>query len=78
MKDSVVKEYVEKLSDENLQYLHTRLKQRLGGDLAEACDFMDQNAEMAAFFASSGGTADWFDRIDLVEKAINKEMEKNK
>jgi len=64
------------LSDDDLQYLHTRLKQRLGGDLAEAGDFMDKNPEMVQFFSNSDGSMDWFDRLDLVENAINKEMEK--
>ena len=74
--ESVVKEYVRGLSDDDLQYLHTRLKQRLGGDLAEAGDFMDKNPEMVQFFSNSDGSMDWFDRLDLVENAINKEMEK--
>jgi len=31
---------------------------------------------MVQFFSNSDGSMDWFDRLDLVENAINKEMEK--
>jgi hypothetical protein len=74
--ETIVREYAQRLSNEDLQYLYVRLQQRLGGDLGEACDFMAQDKEMDKLLSSSNGSYDWYDRIDLTTKSVEKEMKK--
>lgn len=71
-----LKEFCVKLSDDNLRFLHGRLSQRLGGDLAEAVDFLGGIREIDKWFSSASSCSDFYDMVDQVFFAVNKEHEK--
>jgi hypothetical protein len=48
-----LKEYCQKLSDDNVKFLYGRLTQRLGGDLAEAVDFLSSFRDLDRMLGSS-------------------------
>jgi len=71
-----LKEFCLKLSDDNLRFLHGRLSQRLGGDLAEAVDFLGGIREIDKWFATASTCNDFYDMVDHIFLAVNKEHEK--
>jgi hypothetical protein len=71
-----LKEFCLKLSDDNLRFLHGRLSQRLGGDLAEAVDFLGGIREIDKWFSTASTCNDFYDMVDHIFFAVNKEHEK--
>ena len=69
MKKSVVdlvRAYVRRLSDADFIFLHTRLSQRLGNDVADAIDFMEKSPEVDRWFSTSTGANGLYDMVDVV------------
>ena len=69
MKKSVVdlvRGYIRRLSDDDFIFLHTRLSQRLGNDVAEAVNFMEKTPEMDRWFSTSVDAIDLYDMVDIV------------
>jgi hypothetical protein len=71
-----LKEYYSKLSDDNVKFLVGRLNQRLGGDLAEAVDFLSNIREIDKWLSSASDSYEFYDMIDLINNAANKEHER--
>jgi Ni,Fe-hydrogenase III component G len=71
-----LKEFAHKLSDDNLRYLHGRLTQRINGDFAEAVQFLSDFKEIDKWFLSASDCNEFYDMVDLVYFALNKEHEK--
>jgi hypothetical protein len=71
-----LKEYCLKLSDDQVKFLIGRLNQRLGGDLAEAVDFLSHVREIDKWFASASSCVELYDMIDVVHFAVGKEHER--
>ena len=71
---NVLKEYVKKLSDDGLKFINLRLSQRVGGDVAEAVEFLQQHPEMDRWLASAGSASDFFDMVDLVDATVQQEV----
>ena len=68
--ETLLKEYVSKLSEDNLKFLAGRFTQRLPGDLAEAIDFLSETAEMDRFLSSAKGAWEFYDMLDQVAKYV--------
>lgn len=71
--ETILKEYVTKLPDENLKFLDSRLGQRLGGDLGEAVLELSQASEIDRWLAGAKGAVDFYDMLDLVAKYVERE-----
>lgn len=71
-----LKEYCQKLSDDNVKFLIGRLNQRLNGDLAEAVDFLGNVREIDKWLCSAENSNDFYDMIDLVHAAVAKEHDR--
>lgn len=71
-----LKEYCAKLSDDNVRFLQSRLNQRLPGDLPEAVNFLAGVREIDKWLASATSNDGFFDMIDMVDFAVQKEHEK--
>lgn len=71
-----LKEFCHKLSDDNVRFLQGRLSQRLGGDMAEAVEFLSGIREIDKWFSGASSCNELYDMIDLVYYAVNKEHEK--
>jgi len=74
--ETYLKEYCQKLSDENLKWLYSRLSQRLGGDLAEATENLSSSKEIDRWFLTAESPFDLYDMLDTVERVAAKEFEK--
>jgi len=74
--ETILKEYVGKLSDENLKFLDSRLNQRLSGDLAEALSFLAQTHDMDRWLSTAKGATEFYDMVDTVARNVEREYKK--
>lgn len=75
-KYDICKDFVRKLSDENLRYFKSKLAQRLGGDVGEVVEFVQKNSEMDRWLGSARNAEEYFDMIDHLDDMIESEIEK--
>lgn len=71
-----LKEFCHKLSDDHVRFLQGRLSQRIGADMAEAVEFLGGIREIDKWLCSASSCNEFYDMIDLVFFAVNKEHEK--
>lgn len=71
-----LKEYCQRLSDENIKFLTGRLSQRLSGDIAEVLDFLSNVREIDRWLVSAQTSLELYDMIDLVESTVVKECDR--
>jgi tripartite-type tricarboxylate transporter receptor subunit TctC len=76
MKKAELREYVSRLSDENLLFLHSRFTQRLVGDLPEALEFISKTPEMDRWFSSAGSSEEFYVMVDELNEYIEREKKK--
>jgi len=74
--DVYLKEYCQRLSDDNLKFLAGRLNQRLSGDVAEVLDFLCNVREIDRWLGSAQTSGDLFDMIDLVHTSVVREYDR--
>jgi hypothetical protein len=72
--DSLLKEYVAKLSMDHLKYLSVRLNDRIGSDLAEAAEFLSQNSEVDKFLLTSRTADEFYNMLDMVCSCVDREI----
>lgn len=72
----VLKEYCQKLSEENLKWIYNRVTQRLGGDIADVMEFVGNNREIDRWFQVAEDYQSLFNLIEEFSAAIQKEYEK--
>lgn len=72
-KGDILKEYVSRLTDENLRFLDLRLKHRLTGDLADAVNLLSSSPDMDRHLSHSKGADDFYDALDAIQKAVERE-----
>jgi hypothetical protein len=70
---NMVRNYIQKLSNADLLWVYTRLHDRLGGDVAEAVQFMSKTNEMDRWLSTSQSATELYDMIDLVYDQISKD-----
>lgn len=71
-----VKEYVRKVSDDDLRFLHMRLTQRIGGDVAEAIEFLQRYQELDHWLCLAKTANDFFDMVDVLDAGMQSEMKR--
>jgi hypothetical protein len=74
--DTLLREYVQRLSDDNLKWVTGRLTQRLTGDIPEALDFFSAAHDVDRWFASAKSCWELFDMVDLMQRYTDKEYAK--
>lgn len=74
--DIYLKEYCQRLSEDNLKFLVGRLTQRLGGDVAEALEFLSGVREIDRWLATAATSDALYDMVDLVHVVASKEYER--
>lgn len=72
--ETLLKEYVQRLSDENLKFVNGRLSQRLAGDLPEVLEFFSNSNEMDRWLSSAKSCWDLYDMVDMAQKFAEKEF----
>lgn len=74
--DTMLKEYVQKLNNDNLKFLSDRLNNRLNGDLAEALNFMSNNQELDRWLSNARSSEDLYDNIDTAQEYVFREYDR--
>ncbi len=74
--DYVLKNYVEKLSVDNLRYLHLRLEERVGEDLAEALNFVSSCQDIDKWLSLAKSSDELYDLIDTMNEYVAREARK--
>lgn len=72
----VVKNYVRKLSESDLEILHSRFTERLNGDFEESLTIMQKVPELDKLLCSAPTSAEFYNIIDTAEEAIEAEYKK--
>jgi len=73
---AAISEYLRTLNDEELTFLVTRLSDKLGGDVAEALNFMSKSPSMDTMFRNAQNSDEVFDLCDKVRDMIAKDHRK--
>jgi len=76
--DSVLREYVCKLSDEDLDYVAGRLGQKLFGDVADALTFCSQCPEVDRVLKDQSSSEDFYNTLDTLEFIVDKEVSRRR
>lgn len=71
-----IKEYVRKLSDDDLYFVITRLSRRVGADVAEVVEFVQRNQDVDYWLSNSKDANDFFDMIDAMDNIIQNESKR--
>jgi len=71
--ETLLKEYAQRLSDENLKFVNGRLTQRLAGDLPEVLDFFSKSNDVDRWLSSAKSCWDLYDMLDTAHKFVDKE-----
>ena len=74
--DICLKEYCQKLSEENLKFLAGRLTQRLSGDLPDVLAFLSNVRDVDRLLVSAESSDDLYDMLDALQVIAVKECEK--
>jgi hypothetical protein len=72
----LVKEYVGKLSDEQVTFLHARLTQRYANDMSEALEMVSKTNEVDKWLSSASSAAEFYEMLDKLEQQLEKEVAK--
>ena len=70
----LVRNYVRTLTDNDLVWLDSRLHDRLGGDVAEAVNFMGKNIHMDKLLCTAMTAYELYDIVDLVEQYVQQDQ----
>jgi len=71
---SSVKEYVQNLSDSDLNHLVQKSIQKLGGDYADMAYSFQRNREVDDWLRGAKSAEDWFDMVDLIGETAGREL----
>jgi len=69
----MIRNYVRKLSESELMWLHHRLIARLGNDLAESIKVMSKSPEMDRWFFTSTSAIELYDMVDIVQQYVERD-----
>jgi hypothetical protein len=72
--DTSVRDYVSKLSFDNLKYLAERFNNRIGSDLSECADFISKSSDMDRLLGAAKNSEEFFAVLDSVAVAIEREF----
>lgn len=74
--ETVLKECVGKLSDDSLDFLHTRFEQRMTGDLADCLELLSKVSEVDKWLSGAQSCNQFFDMVDQIAEQVSKEFNK--
>lgn len=71
-----LKEYCQRLSDENLKYLAGRFNQKLFGDMAEILQFLSGVREIDKWLTSAETSDEMYAMVDMIQASVLKEADR--
>lgn len=78
-KDSILREYVRALSEEDIKFLCSRLSHtygRRGGDVAAAVEFVEQSIDVDKLLGSAKDANGLYDIVDELQEYSEREMKR--
>ena len=72
---SIIREYVKNLSDEDLRYIGTRITERLCGDLGDAVNALGRNRNIDEVLRTARGSIDLYEMCDFIRDQMWTEAE---
>jgi len=72
----MVKDYIKKLTDDDIDYIRDRLLRRIGSDVAEVVEMLQGNPEMDWWLTQAETADDFFDMVDQVDSLVQQEAKK--
>lgn len=72
--DTSVRDYVSKLSFDNLKYLGERFNNRIGSDLSECVELISKNSEIDRLLGAAKNAEEFFAIVDAVAYAVDREF----
>jgi len=70
----VLKEYFKKLTDEQLNFLRVRFRQRLCGDLSDIAVELAKDPDVDAWLKESTSADEWFQMVDRLGVCVDREV----
>lgn len=75
--DHQIKDCVRRISEEDLRWASTRLKDRVGGDVPEVLImFQEKYGELNKALSAAGSSTAVYDIIDLIDKCMQEEVKR--
>jgi hypothetical protein len=71
--DTILREYVRKISDDDLRFLNMRFSQTLAGDRAEVAEVLAKDKDVDKWLSSATCAVEWFDMLDQMAEYVQKE-----
>lgn len=71
--ENMVREYVRRLTNEDLKFLNGRLKQRLSTDLTEVLEQLSRAGEIDRWLSAANGADELYEMIDVIHSYLEKE-----
>lgn len=78
-KDSILREYVRLLTEEDLKFLCSRLSHtygRRGGDVPAAVELIQQNPDMDRLFGAAKDSSHLYDLVDETQEYAEREIKR--
>ena len=67
---SMVRAYLRRLPDEDRTFLHTRLRERFGGDVGSAVIVMQKDAHIDRWLSTARSANELYDMVDIVAQYL--------
>lgn len=74
--DVYLKEYCQRLSEDNLKFLAQRLTQQLSGDMPEVLDYLSNVREIDRWLSAAESSDDLYNMVDQISTMVQKEYDK--
>lgn len=74
--ETLVNEYVRRLSDDDLRHIAMKLSQRVAGDRADCALIFERDREVNRWLQSANGADDWFEMVDTIGVAASDELDR--
>jgi RNA polymerase subunit RPABC4/transcription elongation factor Spt4 len=71
--DTLVKEYVRRISDDELRKVAKSISQKVAGDRAECAQIFERDKEVNRWLCSASSAEEWFDMVESIEEAAQEE-----
>lgn len=74
--DIYLKEYAQKLSDENLKFLAISLSQNIDDDMSKVFNYFVEVKEIDRWLSSAQNSNEFYEMLDFISEITSKEYEK--
>jgi len=74
--DNLLKDYVSRLTTEELRFICFRLDQRIGSDLSDALNIISKNVDVDKWLQTARNGEEFYDMVDTIFEYADREIGK--